>query len=292
MICAREINGQVFIVTRGGQSIKLGLVEVFAFERGDVEKTIREVDRKMKNERENIADLQRTVEAAYKQAKEGQDAAFEQELKHIENHDLQTRYETASRLTYELIAFKASVASRLNYVNSSTSYFAAFPQPVAKAKTDADGNFSIRLPMLGSFLIGATAKRLAGDKTEYYAWLVSTDPDGMQKLTLSNDNLTSERGSNSVLYAPGEQGWPDTSSASELREQYNKIAQQYGLHQAEVPPRFIILTKAISIALPSGSITVPVGTKLQLISQDGANVRIRHPAGDQIIPIVATDLPQ
>ena len=50
--CARKIQGQVFIVTGSGESIKLGLVEVCAYNRNEIDEALKKVDERLKKSRE------------------------------------------------------------------------------------------------------------------------------------------------------------------------------------------------------------------------------------------------
>src|SRR5580765_4860869 len=51
---AREIQGQVVVVTKDGKSVKLASVEVSAYNRFEVEKAIKQVDEKLKAHREKV----------------------------------------------------------------------------------------------------------------------------------------------------------------------------------------------------------------------------------------------
>ena len=46
-----DIDGQVFIVTRGGPAIKLALVRVAAFRKVDIETHVRDIDSRLAGER-------------------------------------------------------------------------------------------------------------------------------------------------------------------------------------------------------------------------------------------------
>jgi hypothetical protein len=55
-------------------------------------------------------------------------------------------------------------------------------------------------------------------------------------------------------------------------------------------PVFFTLTKAITIQVPYGSLTLPVGTRLPLVSREDEDVIFRYVDGDYSIPISSTDL--
>lgn len=52
----------------------------------------------------------------------------------------------------------------------------------------------------------------------------------------------------------------------------------------------VTLTKPVSVQLESGTVTLPIGTKLEFVSQVGPKVHVRYLNSDQMVPISATDL--
>jgi hypothetical protein len=213
-VVAREIQGQVFIVTKRGQSIKLGLVEVFAYNRGEVDEALKKVDERLKRSREGSRVIS---EAADKLVKQAEEAA----------PPLSDAHNEAFSLKLDLMDFQHLLKRRENYLFSSQPYFAALPTPVARAKTDADGNFVIDVPLLGQFVIGARAQRAVGDEIEHYAWLITTDRAGSQKLTLSNDNLTSAGGENSLLKTVGDEDDAEDVSREQADAALKQIVAKY-----------------------------------------------------------------
>ena len=68
--------------------------------------------------------------------------------------------------------------------------FAVVP-PLDAVKTDADGKFSLTVPANQKFAVVANSRRDVADKTEYYQWAVWHFPKKGSKnfVTLANDNL-------------------------------------------------------------------------------------------------------
>ena len=56
------------------------------------------------------------------------------------------------------------------------------------------------------------------------------------------------------------------------------------------PALMITLTEPVSIQTESGTVTLPVGTKLEFVSQLNTEVHVHYLNGDFFIPISATDL--
>lgn len=65
---AKDISGQVFIVTRGAETIKLALVPIAAYKKEEVQSTVKAVDAEFKEARERTANFLQTVHEAYKTA--------------------------------------------------------------------------------------------------------------------------------------------------------------------------------------------------------------------------------
>jgi hypothetical protein len=298
---ARKIEGQVFVVTEGGQSIKLGLVEVFAYNRGEVDEALKKVDAKRKDSREAARVVSQQFDDLVKRASAAKTAAEEKELGSAAAVE-------AGNFYFDLLEVQRLFQERTNYLLSSQPYFAALPTPVARAKTDADGNFAISVPPLGSFVIGATAQRVVGHEVERYVWLVTTDRAGSQKLTLSNDNLASVGGENSLLKTEGDEDHAKDCSREEGLTALTEILAKYPLLNVEQPEvysvlaamaygtahsndKFVTLTKSVSFSTANGSVTLQAGSKLQFKSQATAKtVWVHYGDADYEIPASATDL--
>ena len=161
------IDGQVFIVTKGGQNIKLGLVEVQLI-------SLEKLDSYLKQKHEELRKRLAEVDTQRKTAEVGT-----------------SEWRSLVRLGYRL--------------RSGSLYFEYPPKAIRSVKTDADGKFTIKVPSTGRFALAAAASRQVGGEddlfpTEYYYWLVKIDAEGKgsDKIMLSNDNLISS-GSSSCL---------------------------------------------------------------------------------------------
>lgn len=83
-------------------------------------------------------------------------------------------------------------------------YFNSPPTPLAVAKTDADGKFSLQLYKKGEFVLAAQAQRQVSGNTEKYFWLVRVRPDrkSVMQVMLSNDNLITANSPESAVRFP------------------------------------------------------------------------------------------
>ena len=234
---AREVavSGQVFIVTQGALNVKLGLVEVRLISEADALKYLEgkkaEAQVKQANLDSLIAECKehhRIAVAAATAAKRAEEIA-EQELlsaeqedrEFIMSHDLsiynwdssksdsaQKKYDALTnqaddkqRAIEKWIHENSVLSKRKAYFSSGQFYFAELPAGIASTKTDADGEFTLKAPIQGSFVLEATASRQVGGQTELYFWLVKLVPDSEAncRVLLSNDNMTTSSSPNSIL---------------------------------------------------------------------------------------------
>ena len=208
---AKTIDGQVFITTQGGETIKLSLVEVILFD----EKTITD-------------NMQKKIEAAKPICEylQGLETPFEENLEiaqDVENAakddaDQNTSPAALARaLAEEKIArahmdtVKARIAYDMarglaDYTHSSSYYFGKLPTLLQSIKTDADGKFAFQVPP-GRYVLVARATRKVREDVEFYNWMVRVKVDSDQKIMLANDNLSSSGSQDSLVLTPRDEGY-------------------------------------------------------------------------------------
>src|SRR5438046_7913149 len=197
-IKATDISGQLFIVTRGAETIKLALVPIAAYKKEDVLAIVKAVDVEFTKAREKTANFVQAVHEAYKEA-------------HTARQRLssEAKYQEANRFSALASDLEFSASGRSSFLNGSGIYFKQFQrdhQVVATAKTDAEGKFTMKIPDDGEFALVASAHREVPDKIELYFWLVPAK----QHTDLTNENLTSATGV-SLLHVTGEDESSDPS---------------------------------------------------------------------------------
>ncbi len=212
-----EVAGSVFIVTRGAESIKLGLVPVAAYsessiaglleeraeaagvQRATIGPLVEEARRKAQRMRSRIPALQTEADAAHRRFEEGRSepAIYQQAWK--DYSAVNEQIEAAKRSA----AKQEADAERLNRSLerfSPSFYFDYLPTPIAAAKTDADGRFVIRVPSGQRVALAARSQREVFGSTEEYHWLVWLTPSGAtMDIMLSNDNMVTSGTPSSVL---------------------------------------------------------------------------------------------
>jgi hypothetical protein len=105
--------------------------------------------------------------------------------------EVQTRRETRDRTKREKGSNLAAAKSHLARLTTPDLLIVDFsPVTIAKANTDADGNFSIAFPRNREFAVFARAERATLAEAEKYCWLVDAPaaPSGGRVL-LNNNNL-------------------------------------------------------------------------------------------------------
>jgi hypothetical protein len=233
-----ELSGEVFIVTQGAQSIKLGLVTVVAIPEEEMTTFLehkRATAAKLKSERqieinaaENaMTDSRKAIavsEAAIPTARKAASAAHlrymevvdwenpeigkkEKQEQHMferqavaKQQKVQARRKTLAAQQITLGMMKAD----RDYLDTSDYYFADLPAGIASAKTNADGLFTMTIPQQGKFALAAHASRRILDREENYYWLVWESLDGKSTKTvmLSNDNITTSGSPDSAITLP------------------------------------------------------------------------------------------
>jgi hypothetical protein len=164
--CHRQttVTGSVFIVTKGKENIKLGLVQVSAIPQRAVLKYLPRAAAKL--------------------------ASRENELRKMlaDNPPWGTTIEKNRRAREELQRLSASqpdAAKRL--------IFDDLPAGIAVATTDADGKFTMQLPADTPVVLVAHSSRGVGTTTEEYYWLCRFSASSRgNPILLSNQNLLSD----------------------------------------------------------------------------------------------------
>lgn len=172
------ISGQVFVVTKGRENIKLALVEVAAISESVMI--------------EYVKSIYATNEAEYKTTLDELTQNSERRKRVISKAQKEFRTLTSTeykKATSDQIEAK-ELLKKVTYIANGGNYFEKLPASIAVSKTDADGKFKFLLPV-GRYVFAARDGRVInGSESEYYYWLVLVDTASQNRsLMLSNDNL-------------------------------------------------------------------------------------------------------
>lgn len=80
---------------------------------------------------------------------------------------------------------------------------------------------------------------------------------------------------------------PAEASAQAKVEASTALDQRRAQDEA---PKMVSITQSVSIPLPYGTTVLPIGTKLEFVSRDRSEVRIRYMGAEYVITVSATDL--
>ena len=150
----KKVSGDVFVVTKGGQNFKLGLVEVNVYNHdtlvGLVKNTLK---RTIIDAKESVPDS--TLDVYNK-----------------------------------MLILRSSLENEVVSVSDHGYNIANNLKPIISTKTDADGKFEILLPK-GNYALRAHSQRMVVDKTEEYDWIIifKVQEEMNNQIILSNDNM-------------------------------------------------------------------------------------------------------
>ena len=213
------VSGQVFIVTKGRDNIKLALVEVAALPEDLLLDHIQKKRSLGLAQRSQMAPelvsamkealvARKAADAGYTEQRVATQRAraawsqgpyrsgteeYDQSIKtraELDEKQRETmeRYSVALQRanTKEAASLKVQVA--VTYFDQLDYYLTDLPSHQATTKTDADGRFTLVPP--GKFVLAATTSRRVGLSSEVYHWLVLVDTLALPTpLMLSNDNM-------------------------------------------------------------------------------------------------------
>lgn len=205
-----ELKGEVFIVTKRAESIRLGLVEVRLFTETEIKAHIAERDKLVGRERpdfeKHLAAWDEVINLR-KQTVEMQKALIADMTKARRPTALAkgslTDLETLLR---ESETDRAATLKSKEAWPHSSHYFKNLPETKVTTRTDADGKFSLPVPATGRFAIVASASRELPSGKEQYHWMVwvSTEGGKTRPLLLGNHNILSSDAKESVVRTKAE----------------------------------------------------------------------------------------
>jgi formylglycine-generating enzyme required for sulfatase activity len=163
----REVTGQVFVVTKGGENVKLGLVGIHVVD----ERRLAEIAGRLLGESQKS----RAGEALLLQ--------LESEVKTMSATVPEAFAAPLRRIAEDAFRRRQGVTG-LSGDTLSRRFLAELPAAVAQ--TDADGLFTVEAS--SSAWLAARGERRAGSNTETYLWLMPLKTDA-KKLLVSNDRL-------------------------------------------------------------------------------------------------------
>ena len=185
------LSGQVFVATKSGDNIKLGNIRVLLFAKSQIDLLI--TPKKLEAVKQLTA-----INTALKKANDDYvkaDAASANGQSVIENGV----YIDPEKRKAELQAQIRNLETSQQTFVSPDFYFSDLPPPLAQVQTDADGKFTMSVP-LGEYVLAAKASRTILIMDEQYWWMVKFDMGEIARsIQLTNDNISSSDSEDSVI---------------------------------------------------------------------------------------------
>ncbi len=152
-----ELKGEIFIVTAGHESVKLGLVEIRAFQPSQLNSLIDPVKKGIAEQDARLAPISKAAEQLESSAKQKDDAP------RLWSHGSYARFhplsDRALRLWIDCSTLASHVKWHREYLHSAEPFFEVLPRPIATSKSDSDGKFTMKLPRSGETVLCAAAHR-------------------------------------------------------------------------------------------------------------------------------------
>lgn len=286
---AAEISGEVFVITRAHESVKLGLVTIWAFKPDEISAAIAKTRESITPEIEKLKNLQPPAQQLEDQAQNVNDLLLRYEAK---------LFSESSDLYIEASLAVKKIEWRLDYLQSAAPFFERLPQPVASTKTDADGKFRLTLPDNSEVIIGAATSRKVADDTENYFWLLKVKPP--TNVTFSNDNSCDTSGSDSVIRTLTISGtssaWNSTDAGtlrhdlSGLADRAKTLASRIRGEERPIATGTAVLKQPFTFAVGYKRVTLGPGAQFELLSKSDSSARIRYENAEYELPLSIVDL--
>lgn len=174
------LDGQVFIRTGGGETIKLSLVDVRLFDAKVIA--------------DNVESKRTIAQPIYEALQASRGPVVDK----IYNPKKDYTVDEALAVANKMVESAGEINGKAEYLRSGFYYLNNLPTPIQKTTTDADGKFTFKVPN-GSYALVAASRRSAGAETEFYHWMIRFAIDADRKVVLANDNLSTSGSSDSMI---------------------------------------------------------------------------------------------
>lgn len=200
----KELTGEVFVVVNSGQSIKLGLVEVTAFNKEKLTNCVNENKAEWTTKNQKLLDEYQAAQETsklYFDSVEGVRALIRISIEALEAGVIPTKERESESGINELIKSlptkeekSEKESNNLNIVRKEYNLFqkgsfiadCVTTDIIAKATTNADGQFSMVVPNQKIALFASTSRNILGDTEDYY-WFIWVNKEESHVM-FSNNN--------------------------------------------------------------------------------------------------------
>ncbi|MGY3303770.1 hypothetical protein ACVK1X_003069 [Pseudomonas sp. PvR086] len=177
---SQKINGQIFIITRGGESIPLGGVIVSAYTQKVFQDSLPKIYKAIV---QDASALTPKVEFLSGEA----DKLWESSKKFTGTKGSVSKLSKILNQWLATANLRDATYRELLEKTSGRRYLAELPQTSAKTQTDATGKFELALPSKKQWVIAACASREIAKEKEKYCWFTKSNNE--KYLLLNNNNI-------------------------------------------------------------------------------------------------------
>lgn len=188
----KNFRGQIFIVTRGGESVPLGGVIVSFYPSKQFQELMPSIYQKIGND---VKELLPVFEARDKAANDAHKIVLKLDKK-----------APFSALSKAVKGWNKGLEGRIAIYNDLISktnaqvYVDSLPKPYITAQTAPDGKFNLGVSTDDSLVATACASRHLGDKDENYCWFITMD--GGTEVFMNHHNMFGMRSPDSAITMP------------------------------------------------------------------------------------------
>lgn len=216
-IVEREVQGQVFVATKGGANIKLGAVKVSIYPPDDLKALLDDARsaqsvgmEKLEKKLSEAMSIQRAAEeeliagqkaeanakkslAALPVPSSVQTFGYDPRKEQLKPFEQRVEASRQRALNAERVVLDVKSERARNTVSAQVmAALPKWPTPLFRAVTDADGQFRVMLPAAKEFVAVVFAERKVVSEVEQYLWVETLPANGKGPVILSNQNLFSE----------------------------------------------------------------------------------------------------
>jgi hypothetical protein len=186
----KELTGEVFIMTEGGQNIKLNLVEISVIAFDEMNPFAQNKIQSAKQEIDRLKPKIQKAQKEYKKMLQSKEKFYRVYLDNIYSHRYKKKYDDLLKAISKKRIEINQLLTSYNRYSQETYFFDGLPEPIQSTKTDANGKFNFKLKP-AKYAIVAFSSRKTGGSDKDYSWFlwVSTEKDSQQNILLSNDKL-------------------------------------------------------------------------------------------------------
>jgi hypothetical protein len=190
-VVKNNLGGQIFVVTRDGDSLPLGGVMISIHRLNEFKKIIVPLQKVVAVD---VVDLAPRL------------ITMHQDIISTMERDKKRGYRSEKESDKKMAEFEKMIFARnellRNLVNSSSGerYLSSLQAPFLTTQSDASGKFNFTLPSNTEWVVATCTSREVGKREERYCWFVTVD--GSKDILLNNHNMFGRMSEDSAIKMP------------------------------------------------------------------------------------------